>query len=290
MARQRQTQSQANRARAAFTLVELLVVVGIIAMLIGLLLPALGQARQVANRTKCMANMNQIGVAMTIYANENKGLLIPLGPLQDGIQDATNPLCPWQSGQVVSVSSGGLTYFAYQTMGTEVYPWMRWPAAIFGLPYSQGPTPVPAGQPVAEPPGDPLGLFSQQWTPPIMACPSDPQPGASHSYLFNQHLVQDQQQVLTYSRGAPAGQSDTTVVVLGEKRTGVDDYYMEAGDFPIDGQQPTTIKVEQYRHGAKLGSNYLYKDMHVVPMPPNALSTEVDPWDIVPTASQTGTN
>ena len=280
-----------QRTGRGFTLVELLVVIGIIAMLIGLLLPALSQARAVANRTKCLANLNQLGVAMLTYSNENHGLLIPLGPLEDGIQDAANPLCPWQSGQVVMVTSAsGIASNAYQTMGTEVYPWMRWPMAI--LPSKAYP-PVPTGaalaaQPVAEPPGDPMGYFAQPWTSPVLACPSDPQPGAAHSYMFNQHLVASQQQVLTYTRRAPSGQSDTQVVVLGEKRTGVDDYYMESGDFPINGVQPTTIKVELYRHGAKLGSNYLYKDMHAVAQPPSALNNQVDPWDITPVPTTTG--
>ncbi len=268
----------------AFTLVELLVVIGIIALLLGILLPALNGARGVANRTKCLANLNQIGVAMLTYANENHGLLIPLGPLEDGKGNAMTPLCPWQNGQ--PVTEGTPPVFAYQTMGTEVYPWMRWPAALFGRPYNLAPSTIPAGQPTPEPPGDPLGIYSAQWTPPIMACPSDPQPGASHSYMFNQHLVANQQQVLTYTRRAPTGQDDSRVVVLGEKRTGVDDYYMEAGDFPVNGVQPLEQKVELYRHGAKLGSNYLYKDMHAVPMPPSRLSIEVDPWDINPTPVQ----
>jgi hypothetical protein len=227
---------------------------------------------------------------MLMYANENRGLLIPLGPLEDGQGNAVTPLCPWQDGQQHTVTvptTPPQTYITYQTMGTEVYPWMRWPAALFGRPYNTAPNPIPAGQPVPEPPGDPMGFFSAAWTPPIMVCPSDPQPGASHSYLFNQHLVSDQHQVLTYTRRAPAGQSDTQVVVLGEKRSSVDDYYMEAGDFPISGTAYTPIKVELYRHGAKLGSNYLYKDMHAVAQPPSALSTEVDPWDITPTAAET---
>ena len=270
--------------RRGFTLVELLVVIGIISVLVGLLLPALSQARAVANRTKCLANLNQLGVAMLTYANENRGLLIPLGPLEDGIQDAADPSCPWQSGKVgQDISVSGVKSYAYQTLGTEVYPWVRWPAAIFGRPYSTAPNPIPVGQPIPEGPGDPMGIYSAAWTPPILACPSDPQPGASHSYMFNQHMVADQQQVLTYTRRAPAGQSDTQVVVLGEKRTGVDDYYMEAGDFPINGTAVTTIKVELYRHGAKLGSNYLYKGMHAVAQPPSALTKPVDPWDIVPT-------
>jgi prepilin-type N-terminal cleavage/methylation domain-containing protein/prepilin-type processing-associated H-X9-DG protein len=60
-----------------FTLVELLVVIGIIALLIAILLPALQQAREAGNSTACLSNMRQIGVAMQIYATENKGRWLP---------------------------------------------------------------------------------------------------------------------------------------------------------------------------------------------------------------------
>jgi prepilin-type N-terminal cleavage/methylation domain-containing protein/prepilin-type processing-associated H-X9-DG protein len=59
--------------RAAFTLVELLVVIGIIAVLISILLPSLNRARETANRVKCGSNLRQVGQAILIYANENKG-------------------------------------------------------------------------------------------------------------------------------------------------------------------------------------------------------------------------
>src|SRR5678815_4142102 len=54
----------------AFTIIELLVVVSIIALLVGILLPAIGKAREQANLTKSQANIKQIGTALATYAAE----------------------------------------------------------------------------------------------------------------------------------------------------------------------------------------------------------------------------
>lgn len=67
------------RNRFAFTLVELLVVIGVIALLISMLLPALNKAREQANMVACASNLRQQGLVLHMYANDTKGQL----PLAD---------------------------------------------------------------------------------------------------------------------------------------------------------------------------------------------------------------
>jgi prepilin-type N-terminal cleavage/methylation domain-containing protein len=78
----------------AFTLVELLVVIGIIAVLISILLPALGRARDQASRVKCLSNMRQLYMASFEYAGRNKDV-IPIGYVQ-GLRQMNYMV--WNSG------------------------------------------------------------------------------------------------------------------------------------------------------------------------------------------------
>jgi len=67
------------RTGRAFTLVELLVVIGIIAVLVAILLPALNKARENANRVACASNMKQLETAWMMYANDYEGQLVDAG-------------------------------------------------------------------------------------------------------------------------------------------------------------------------------------------------------------------
>jgi prepilin-type processing-associated H-X9-DG protein len=110
-----------QRKRAAFTLVELLVVIGLIAMLVSLLMPVLGKARKAAQATACLSNLRQMGTAWTVYTVENNGRLLYFG------QNAK--------------ASPESVYFSYWVGVLDTYrvrgDVLRCPAASEPIPYSQ---------------------------------------------------------------------------------------------------------------------------------------------------------
>ena len=88
---------------AAFTLVELLVVIGIIALLIAILLPSLKKARESSIRTACASNLRQIHGAVVMYANANRGWL----PTRYEVKKRTLTAAEISKGYKVGTSAEG---------------------------------------------------------------------------------------------------------------------------------------------------------------------------------------
>ena len=193
-----------------FSLIELMVVIGIIAILIALLLPALQAARKQARSVQCKSNLQQIGYALTLYGNVWKGWIYP------------------------------------PQLGANKPEEERWPVHVF--------------KPAA-------------WNPPVMKCPADaPDMAEEHSYLLNNHLAEKE---IKFGGQVP-GRSPSDVIVMGEKAWDYPDYYMNSSFFNMTTDYYT--RVNPWMHGLRLGSNYLFLDMHVETKTERQALAGIDPW------------
>lgn len=134
------------RKGRAFTLVELLVVIGIIAVLIAILLPVLGKVREQAKTVACMSNLNQIGKALIGYQNDFKGRFPP-GDLRDGVKGPTIETwatilvankylpAPQQDQDSNSIGSKGTSVFRCPNGTEEPYIWAAYMLDIGGAGY-----------------------------------------------------------------------------------------------------------------------------------------------------------
>jgi len=97
--------------RKGFTLIELLVVMVIIALLVGLLLPALARAKEEARKTQCRSNMRQIGLGMVMYSNDNGGW----GPEKSGVTPGNWSGSTFTPGQHEACAESGNGWWNFST-------------------------------------------------------------------------------------------------------------------------------------------------------------------------------
>jgi len=201
-----------------FTLIELMVVIGIIAILIGFLMPTLASVRQHAKQVTCQSNMRQIGQLLLVYANTYDGYIFPLG-------DEVQP-----------------------RLGMPVDRPQRWPTLVKGL---------------------------ERWNHPLLLCPQDEAPDEEHSYALNWYFFWHK--IRFHNRNFPGGLKPGEMILMGEKRAEANNYFIGSDD-------DYEYAADEYKHGVRRGSNYLFLDTHVSPLPPHAAKSAYDPWTSSPSS------
>jgi prepilin-type N-terminal cleavage/methylation domain-containing protein len=239
-----------QRRTEAFTLVELLVVIGIIAVLVAILLPALNKSRQQSMLVQCQSNLRQCGLAMLNYADQNNGLLFP-----DGLGWGNSHVYLNTPNDGSMVPTGFGDEVLANPAAWQSYHYNVWTVPVFGI-----------------------------WNPAVMTCPTDntdPPPNGFHTYMLNDDLddpATGLEKYQKYGTPFPNHASPADVILMGEKISAWGDFYMNVNGGTNDF---TAGKVDEFRHGTTVGSNYLMLDMHVETkvVSSQAAANWMDPWN-----------
>ena len=261
-----------------FTLVEILVVIGIISILMSMLLPALARAMVAARKVQCMSNMRQVFIALEMYADANKGWLFPMGP--DEFNPVMNKNVPSTLGyppQDHSVPPDGVA-----DVWTKIV-FDRFDPPILVCPMDAG------NFPPADKNGnvDIVDLTDMKGNV-VKAGWNEPVSHFWHSYVLNQHLANYKVKI-SAGAGKLNWRAPTEVILMGEKYLTEWDYFMEPPKTTA-GVSDFDRLIDLYKHGfnreigldgkARAGptSNYLYLDGHVDTEIPAMAEKAFDPW------------
>ncbi len=222
--------------QGAFTLIELLAVIAIIAVLAALLFPVVGRAMEQSNRTKCLANMRQVGIGLMAYAADNEGLF------------------PYNSYSV-TLGGGARTWYWADLLQPYVDP---------GAARSMVPGSGTIGR---QPANNDYGLNPDGWSPSrVFNCPSWKNDGG-YEFITNRKVVNGRpNSALPGDQPIPASSIPKLADVVA-----IADFYMYHQDAPgrlfyfspqmiVDNQgSPTNMPVP---HGGRTSFNVVYADGH----------------------------